>query len=210
MMRWPLHALREAWAPCLLLRKPLCCQKSYPRLSWGMMPLPWTRPKLLRALPKPAKVPLWTWAHSGLACAKAFGPGLEKALVSAKFGPPFKPNALAPSSDLGQGSPKCPLCLRKSAFAPTPCTVGTPRMEATTSPVAEISFPAETHSSQDKPSFPPNSSRGEYSSSSTPFWAMGTEREGGSFSGLVELSPREAEASLNSLSMISEMDRRWY
>ena len=32
----------------------------------------------------------------GLACAKAFGPGLEKALVSAKFGPPFKPNAPTP------------------------------------------------------------------------------------------------------------------
>ena len=31
---------------------------------------------------------------------------------------------------------------------------------------------------------------------------MGTEREGGSFSGLVELSLREAEASLNSLSMM--------
>ena len=101
-------------------------------------------------------------AHSGLACAKAFGPGLEKALVSAKYGPPFKPNTPAPSSDLGQGSPKCPSCLRKRAFAPIPCIVGTPQMEATTSPVAEISFPAETHNSQGKPSFPPISSRGEH------------------------------------------------
>ena len=108
-------------------------------------------------------------AHSGLAYAKAFGLGLEKALVSAKFGPPFKPKAPAPSSDLGQGSPKCPSCLRKRAFAPTPCTIGTPRMEATTSTVAEISFPAKTHSSQGKPSFPSNSSRGEHSSSFTPF-----------------------------------------
>ena len=98
-------------------------------------------------------------AHSSLACAKAFEPGLEKALVSAKFGPPFKPNAPTPSSDL----------LRKRAFAPTPCTVGTPRMEATTWPIAKNSFPAETHSSQGKPSFPPNSSRGDHSSSSTPF-----------------------------------------
>ncbi|RVW36392.1 hypothetical protein CK203_083810 [Vitis vinifera] len=112
-------------------------------------------------------------AHSGLAYAKAFGLGLEKALVSAKFGPPFKPKAPAPSSDLGQGSPKCPSCLRKRAFAPTPCTIGTPRMEATTSTVAEISFPAKIHSSQ-----------------------------GGSFFGLVESSPREAEASLNPLSMM--------
>ena len=63
-------------------------------------------------------------AHSGLACAKAFGPGLEKTLVSAKFGPSFKPNAPAPSSNLGQGSSKCPSCLRKRDFALTPCTVG--------------------------------------------------------------------------------------
>ncbi|RVW12506.1 hypothetical protein CK203_082430 [Vitis vinifera] len=117
-------------------------------------------------------------AHSGLACAKAFGPGLEKALVSAKYGPPFKPNTPAPSSDLGQGSPNCPSCLRKRAFAPIPCIVGTPQMEAMTSPVAEISFPAETHNSQGKPSFPPISSRGEHFSSSTPFWALGIEREG--------------------------------
>ena len=98
-------------------------------------------------------------AHSGLACAKAFEPRMEKALVSAKFGPPFKPNAPAPSSDF----------LRKKAFAQTPCTVGTPRMEATPSPIAKNSFLVETHSSQGKPSFPPNSSRGEHSSSSTPF-----------------------------------------
>ena len=108
-------------------------------------------------------------AHSGLAYAKAFGLGLEKALVSAKFGPPFKPKAPAPSSDLGQGSPKCPSCLRKRAFALTPCTIGTLRMEATTSPVAENFFLAETHNSQGKPFFPSNFSRGEHSSSFTPF-----------------------------------------
>ncbi|RVW14482.1 hypothetical protein CK203_077245 [Vitis vinifera] len=62
-------------------------------------------------------------------------------------------------------------------------------MEATTSPVAEISFPAETHSSQDKPSFPPNSSRGEYSSSSTPFWLWGLRGKG-------DPSPGELSAEL--------------
>ena len=38
-------------------------------------------------------------AHSSLAYAKAFGSGLEKTLVSAKFGPSFKPNTPTPSSN---------------------------------------------------------------------------------------------------------------
>ena len=57
-------------------------------------------------------------------------------------------------------------------------------------------------SSQGKLSLPPISSRGELSSSSTPFWDTGFERERGSSFGLVESTPREAEALSNPLSMM--------
>ena len=60
------------------------------------------------------------------------------------------------------------LVSEKGAPTPTPAIVETPQMELS-SPVAEFSLPVETHNSQGKLSLPPISSRGELSSSSTPF-----------------------------------------
>ena len=128
------------------------------------------------------------------------GLGLGKAHVFVFLGNPFKPIVPVPSNDLGQESPSCLPCLRKGTPASTPATVGTPQMEASP-PVAEFP-PVEAHNPQGKLSLPSISSRGESSSSSTPLWDTGFEREMGSFSGLVESMLREVEASLNPLSMM--------
>ena len=82
-------------------------------------------------------------AHLGLACVNNFGPGLGKA-HAATLGNPFKPIAPAPSSDLGQGSPKCSPCLRKGTPTPTPASAGTPQMEASP-PITEHPPPQSKH-----------------------------------------------------------------
>ena len=140
-------------------------------------------------------------AHSGLACVNNFGPGLGKAHATT-LGNPFKPIAAAPSSDLGQGSPKCSPCLRKGTPTPTPASAGTHQREASPPITEHPPPPVEAHNPQGKLSSPPISSRGESSSSSTPFWDTGFEKERGSYSGPVESTPREAEASPNPLSMM--------
>ena len=126
--RWPLHALRGVWVPCPLPQPeklpPPVLGSGAPASDKTVAAAP-----LSHACEVEMSQCLDAKAHSGLACVNNFGPGLGKAHATT-LGNPFKPIAAAPSSDLGQGSPKCSPCLRKGTPAPTPTSVGTPQMEA--------------------------------------------------------------------------------
>ena len=94
------------------------------------------------------------------------------------------------SIDLGHGSPICPPCRRRGALAPSPALasssvpdrnplrVASPQMDAPP-PVNGSSPSVEARNPQGALSLPLISLRGE-SSSSTPFWGSGLERERGS------------------------------
>ena len=169
--RWPLHALRGVWVPC-----PLPQPEKLPPPVLGSGASTSDKTVAVAPLSHACEVEMGqrldAKAQSGLACVNTFGPGLGKA-HAASLGNPFKPTIPASSSDLGQGSPKCSSCLRKGTPA------GTPQMEASP-PVTELSPLVEAHNPQGKLSSPPISSRGKSSSSSTPFWDTGFERERGS------------------------------
>ena len=157
--RWPLHALRGVWVPC-----PLPQPEKLPPPVLGSGAPASDKTVAVAPLSHACEVEmsqhLDAKAHSSLAYVNNFGPGLGKA-HAATLGNPFKPiaPAPAPSSDLGQGSPKCSPCLRKGTPALTPASARTPHMEA--SPLAtEHPPPVEAHNPQGKLSSPLISSRG--------------------------------------------------
>ena len=69
-------------------------------------------------------------------------------------------------------------------------------------PVKELSSPVQPRNPQCTPSLPSISSKGEPSSSSTPFWVSGLERGKGRCSSPWKLTTREEEATPNPLSMM--------
>ena len=75
---------------------------------------------------------------------------------------------------------------------PTPPAEDRNPLGLASTPKTEVSHLAEARKPQGMFPKPPISSRGESSSSSSPFWNSGFERERGSCSGLLESTPLEA------------------
>ena len=92
--------------------------------------------------------------------------------------------------------PSLPVEARK-----TPQRQASPLLEESP-PVKELSSPVQPRNPQGTLSLPPISSRGEPSSSSTPFWDSGLEKGKGQCSSLWKSTTREEEAMPNPLSML--------